>query len=227
MHRLRNLLRSIAKPFLWAGYRWYLSKDRWYHYAGLRIRVKKSVFHPGLLFSSNILLRFALRQELTGRSLLELGAGSGMLALAAARAGAEVTATDINRAAVESILESIDANQLEMSVLESDVFDNIPATHFDYIFINPPYYARPAKNNREMAFFCGEDFDFFKKLFAQLPDYIHQRSKVFMILTDDCELSVISSLAKQQHFSMAVVEAQSKWGEQNLIFRIRRADESG
>jgi len=218
LDKLRRQVRRFIQPLLWGFYRWYLSESRWYHYEGLKIRIHPSVFHPGLLFSTKILYHFAQTLPLKEKRVLELGAGSGMIALGTARQQAIVTATDINPAAIQSIEESCQANGLSIRVLHSDLFDDVPSTSFDYIFINPPYYPKDPGNNQEQAFFCGQEFEYFKRLFQQLPDYIHASSKVYMILTDDCDLARIQQLAKEGNFSMEVVQETRKWGELNLIY---------
>jgi release factor glutamine methyltransferase len=75
------------------------SERRW-RWRGLRLVAPIGVFHPGLFFSSGVLADHIERSELLGRRVLDVGCGSGLLSLAAARAGAIVTAIDINPAAV-------------------------------------------------------------------------------------------------------------------------------
>ena len=51
------------------------------------------------------------------------------------------------------------------------MFDKIEKVNFDYIVINPPYFPKNPKSEKEFAWFCGSDFEYFKKLFSQLKDY--------------------------------------------------------
>ncbi len=223
MKALRQLFRKIVQPFLWAAYRWYLSKPRWYTHQGLKIRILPSVFHPGWLLSTKVLVDFALAQQLKGQKVLELGAGSGLIALAAARAGAVVTASDINPHAVESIRESSAINKLPLTIIESDLFQHIPPQSFDYIFINPPYYPQQAQNHREQAFFCGADFEYFQELFDQLPSYLANGAMAHLILSEDCAIDTIHQLARERKLIWELVEQDKKAGEEQFIFALGTA----
>src|SRR5256885_8863379 len=67
---------------------------------GFQLSVFPSVFHPRYFGSSSILAQFIGSLDLRGKSFLDLGCGSGIVGMCAARAGARVTAVDINPEAV-------------------------------------------------------------------------------------------------------------------------------
>ena len=226
MNYFRQLFRRIVQPFLWLGYRWYLSKPRWYSHAGLRIRILPSVFHPGLLISTKVLLKFVLQQDLKNKRVLELGAGSGMIALASVRAGAIVTATDINPKAIASMKESSQKNGLPLTLIESDLFQNIPLQAFDFIFINPPYYPKQPNNHQEYAFFCGADFEYFRQLFSQLPSFLEEGTVVYLILNDDCAIETIRHLALEKSIAMPLLFQTKKIGEVQYIFGLEIRSQS-
>ena len=210
----------MAHPLLrrWAD--WYLSKPRVYTYKGLKVQLYPSVFHPGILLSTHILLEFVEKALHPGDTVLELGCGSGLIALMAARRGATVTASDVNPAAVRALKESASLNNLDIDVIQSDLFDQIPPTKFDYILINPPYYPKDPKNDKERAFFCGLHFEYFEKLFEQLPEFINEYTRVYMILSEDCDIGQIVKRANQNRLSMEKVHRLKRVGEWNFIFRI-------
>ena len=116
---MNNFVRTILRP-LPLLVRWYLSKKRIYRTHGLTIEVSPGVFHPGLFFSTEFLLQFISQKKLENKSLLELGAGSGLLSLKAAQQGAIVTATDISTKAVENIRSNSMINSIPISVIQSN-----------------------------------------------------------------------------------------------------------
>jgi release factor glutamine methyltransferase len=98
---LRTVLKHIVaytyKPLLVK----YLSKTRVYNWEDIKLLIPPEVFHPGFFTSTQLLLQYLKRFSLNERSFLELGAGSGLIAIYAAKKGAMVTATDISPVAYE------------------------------------------------------------------------------------------------------------------------------
>ena len=66
----------------------YLSRKRTYRYNGFRLEIPPEVFHPGFFFSTRFLMRHLAQFRLQNKSFLELGAGSGLIAIHAAKEGA-------------------------------------------------------------------------------------------------------------------------------------------
>jgi release factor glutamine methyltransferase len=220
--RIRRQFRRLTQPILWRFYKAYLARTRWFSYDGLSIKVAPSVFHPGLLFSTKILAKFALKLELSGTKVLELGAGSGLISSLMAREGFLVTATDINPVAVRSILETKAVNQLEFEVIESDLLEQIPLGLFQYILINPPYFPKVPTNDRERAFFCGANFEYFHRLFDTIGQYMGEQSVIFMILSDDCAIETMQEISYKNQFKWKLVHEEKVWGETNFIYEITR-----
>jgi len=100
----------------------YLSRKRIYNHNGFKLEIPPEVFHPGFFFSTKLLMQQLERFSLEGKSLLELGAGSGVISLCAAEKGAIVTATDINRIAVDQLKINAEKNGAKVNVLHSDLF---------------------------------------------------------------------------------------------------------
>jgi SAM-dependent methyltransferase len=79
--------------------------------AGFRLTVRPTVFHPRYFLTSEFFANFLSDIDLTGKRVADVGTGSGILALAAARAGAaSVVALDINPNAAKVAAENAHAN---------------------------------------------------------------------------------------------------------------------
>jgi release factor glutamine methyltransferase len=86
--------------------------------------------------------------------------------------------------------------------------------------INPPYYKKDPKSESEYAWYCGENLEYFSKLFLSLKNYVQSSSKTIMILSNDCDIEGIQKIASRNHFTLKEVERKKIFWEQNYIFEI-------
>lgn len=207
------------QPFLQRAYHIYFSQARTYRYNGLRFIVLPGIFAPHLTFSTKLLLQLLEGKQLEGKTLLELGCGSGIIAAYAASRGALVTASDINPLALENANLNAQRIQQPVKTVQSDLFTSLPNTPFDYIIINPPYYPKKPKNAAELAWFCGEDFDYFKRLFSQLARRESPRN-TYLILSEDCNLSYIAKLAEADGLHLMLQHTYQNFWEKNYLYHI-------
>ncbi|MCX5583248.1 HemK2/MTQ2 family protein methyltransferase [Streptomyces erythrochromogenes] len=94
------------------------------------------------------LLAAALAHEDLGfhTEILEIGTGTGALALHAATRGARVTAVDVSWPAVATARLNAWLHRLPLRVLHGDFEARTAGRRFDVVFSNPPYV--PAPDNR-------------------------------------------------------------------------------
>ena len=218
---MRKFFKRIVAFFLIPLTRWYLRKDRKFVYNGITTYVFPTVFHPGFFHSTRFILSYLSDEHLAGKSFLELGCGSGLIAIKAAKAGANVTASDLSLKAIENTKYNANLNHTFIKIVYSDLFDNIEKIPFDWIVINPPYYARKPESEQDLAWYCGEDFEYFKKLFASLNDYMHSQTQVVMALTKAADVDSIKKIAKDYNFGFELLKENSVFfDEKDFLFKI-------
>lgn len=217
----RDIFKPIFKRVVPRVFRWYLRKERSHTYEGVTVKVPPGVFHPGLYFSTHFMLDHLKGYELEGKSVLEIGAGSGLVSIWCGLQGAEVTATDISSAAIEAIGRNSNANNADIRIVQSDLFKELSAYPFDYIVINPPYYKGLPEEEEQFAWYAGPAYEYFHALFADLKQYRHSGSKVLMVISEDCDIPLIKDIGKLEHWSMEVAQTSRSWGEWLFVYELR------
>ena len=215
---LKNIVSRTYKPLLVK----YLSKTRQYRYKGISLSIPPEVFHPGFFFSTQMLLDYIQSMPLKEKNFLELGCGSGLISIVAAKQHAKVVATDINPVAVELLKKNSHDNTVEIEIILSDLFEKIPVQQFDIIAINPPYYKKTPIKHSDYAWLCGENGEYFSELFKNLENYIHPASEVLMVLFDGCDMDMINGYASANGFSLNCVREKQNMLEKNFIFKISK-----
>lgn len=217
---MRNFIKKIIYPFLKFGLKFYYLKPRKYCYEEICIKVHPDVFPPQLTFSTKILLDFIKPIDFNNKTFLELGCGSGIISLYASKKRAIVTASDVNKTALDYLEQNAKTNNLKIVTILSNLFESIKENYFDFIIVNPPYYPRKPKNIKEKAWFCGENFEYFEKLFSQLTKV--KFDNFYMILSEDCEIETIKKIAVKNEFEFNLVFQKNSAIETNFIFRIKK-----
>lgn len=214
--KIRSLLHPVLKPV----FQWYLSKTRTYTFKDISIKINPTVFHPGLFLSTKLLLKFLSGYKLKNKRILELGAGTGLISLHCAKQGAIVTATDVSRLALQNIKENAELNRLNITIIYSDLFANVSTHDFDMIIINPPYYPKKIETEKDYAWFCGENFEYFQRLFYQIKKQGNIHNEILIILSEDCEIPKIKVIAREHQLELVMLHEKKIFGEWNYIFHL-------
>lgn len=220
---MRKLFRKILFKFYRPYCVWVISRDRTYTYNGLTLKVPKGVFHPGLFFSTGFLAKELLKLELKDKEFIEVGCGSGLLSLIAARAGAAVTAIDINPDAVKATATNARTNNLALQAIESNLFDNIGNKKFDIVAINPPYFKKHPISAEAAAWNAGTGYEYFEKLFAGMHNHLNPGSRVLMVTSEDVDIDLINQIAGRNNFALKLHAQRIIMLECNYIYLIKPA----
>jgi release factor glutamine methyltransferase len=184
---------------------------------GLRLVVLPSVFHPRFFGSSKIFADYLRTLDLAGKRVLDLGTGSGILGLVASRAGATVTAVDVNPQAVECARRNAAQAGMAMECRVSDLFSAVAGERFDVVAWNPPFFPKTAGNAAEAALFAGENYSTIRRFAREVREHLAPGGRLLLILSEDLDLVTWRQIFEDHGFQLATRFEQSWGGEKMMV----------
>ena len=152
-------------------------------FMGLEFHVEPGVLIPRP--DTEILCEEALRRLVPGGHVLDIGTGSGALAVSIAKLAknAKVTAVDVSEAALAIARSNAENNEADVRFIKSDCFAALQGEKFDMIVSNPPYIDKEdmtqlmpeVLQEPELALFGGEDgLDFYRRISKEAGAYLEE-----------------------------------------------------
>jgi release factor glutamine methyltransferase len=170
--------------------------------AGLHLRVLPGVFNPALHFTSGALAELLKKPGVVkqGAKVLDIGTGSGVLAVASVLAGGGcVVAVDANPAAVECA--RLNARRYgvlgQVSVRQGDMFAPADGERFDLVIVNPPYFRGEPRDSAQRAYMAGADFQWIRRFGLGLPSVLAPGGKALMVVGDAAETVAILAVLRE------------------------------
>ena len=106
---------------------------------GLLLKVLPNVYAP-TYFTDSLWFAEQLPEIVKSGSLLEIGTGTGIIAISCATMGARVVCTDVNPIAVQNARINVRRYRLSVSVRKGNLYEPLrPKERFDFIFWAHPF----------------------------------------------------------------------------------------
>ncbi|MDE0741547.1 MAG: methyltransferase [Candidatus Poseidoniia archaeon] len=140
-------------------------------------------------------------------NVLEIGCGTGIISIHLAQRGHQVTAIDLNPKAIQATIFNAKNNNVNIEVLEGDLFNPVKNRKFDIIVSNPPYLPPTDEyNNPELALAVeggptGSEFTI--NLLTQAKKYLNPNGSIYMILSSrmkEFEVDWQRKIVKQEKY---------------------------
>lgn len=185
-------------------------------YKGLNFEIPYSVYLPD---EDSFLLAESAKKI---GNVLEIGCGSGLVSLAWAKKGNEVTGVDINEEAVKCSILNAEKNHISAKFFFSDLFSNVSGK-FDAILFNPPYL--PTTNEQKLAEPLNHAFDggldgrtVLDRFLNSFSSYLKQNGELFLIQSSLNNFESTKSILEDLGFILEI-EKQDFFFEKLYLIR--------
>jgi release factor glutamine methyltransferase len=223
----QGLLRRLMRGFIFLfSYHVVLSRKsiRTVQAGGFRLTVRPTVFHPRFFVSSERFAAFIDGLDLRGKRVVDVGTGTGILALAAARAGADsVVAADINPNASLNAEENARANGFggRVAGLCSNLLAALaPRPLFDVILSSPPKHAGEPRDLTDRGWHAGPAFRDVAALFDQARERLKPGGRLYVMVSSDSDLDLLGKLIDKAGFRAKLAHEYSIFIESFIIYEL-------
>jgi HemK-related putative methylase len=189
------------------------------HVCGMPLLVTPSVFNPRLLRTGAFFAaRIGAGLVRAESEVLDMGTGSGVCALFAARHARRVVAVDINPAAVRCAQINALMNQLHtrVEVRHGDLFGAVAGERFDLVFFNPPFVRAAPRSDRERAWRAS---DVAERFAAGLPGHLKPGGCALVLLSSFGDGAAFVHELARRGFTLTPWARRRYVGEHVVIFK--------
>lgn len=204
------------------------NENNFLKYNDLKIKLHPEVYEPAedtyLLVDS-----FDIKKD---EKILEIGTGTGLIALNCAKKGANVICTDINPYSLEITNKNIEINKNiikgSIEVIYSDLFSNIKNKEiFDIIIFNPPYL--PTSKDEivggsgwfDKAVDGGKTgLNVTKRFIEEINGHLKKDGSVFLIYSSLSDRNNLEKIIRDNVFSYDIVNKCFFETEKIFVYRL-------
>ncbi|MDN6258356.1 MAG: methyltransferase [Corynebacterium sp.] len=163
------------------AWQWHL-RGVWVEELGDHVHPDYGVFSPTR--SEYVGLVDRLADETSGRDVLEIGTGTGVLAAVLARHGARVTATDVSARAVTCARANLERLGVSAEVVEADLW--LPGQRAAIVVFNPPWLPGTPTSELELGIYDDRS-DALRRYLAGLAEHLTDGGEGWLVLSDLAE----------------------------------------
>ncbi|HEV3459664.1 MAG TPA: methyltransferase [Thermoanaerobaculia bacterium] len=176
------------------------------------------VFRSGAFLARTVAAAPAARQ---GARALDMGTGSGVGAVFAARRGFQVVGVDLNPDAVRCARANVLLNGLEerIEIRHGDLFGPVSGERFDLVLWNPPFFRGEPTSNFDLAWRAT---DVMERFAAGLAGVLAPGGAALVLVSTDGDAEGMVGALAAQGFALEVAARRHFGSEIMTVYRAGR-----
>ena len=183
-----------------------------FYHGDIILDVPETVYYPR---EDSLLLAKALENESLKKKVLEIGCGSGFLSIVMAKKGAEVTAVDGSKDAVEATRLNAKKNDVSLTCFGSGLFSSV-TSKFDLIVFNPPYLPDESNDATYSGGKTGRKV--IEKFIENTKDFLERDGKILLLISSLTGENEVIPLFHTYSFKTKVIAREKiPWEELMVI----------
>jgi methylase of polypeptide subunit release factors len=194
---------------------------------GLPFVILPEVLNPVVFRSGAFLARAVAGSPLTepapGARALDMGTGSGVGAVFAARRGFQVVGVDLNAEAVRCARANVLLNGLEerIEIRQGNLFAPVAGERFDLVVWNPPFFRGEPRGGFDQAWRAS---DVMERFAAGLPAVLARGGVALVLLSTDGDAAGAVAALAAQGFRLEVAARRHFGSEVMTVYAASRDD---
>lgn len=168
-------------------------------------------------------------ESLAFGKVLDMGTGTGIQAIAAAnnKNSRSVMAVDINKEAVLYVLDLCLNKKIPVTVVQSDLFENLEEK-FDTIIFNPPYLPNEdeedfklLESQQDCTLYGGkEGYELTERFLIQAKNHLTKGGQILLLFSSLTQKDVVDAILKREGYSFEQIDSMKLDFEELYVYRI-------
>jgi release factor glutamine methyltransferase len=154
-----------------------------------------------------------------GSTVLDMGSGSGVVGIVAAKWEARVLAVDINAEAVRCTRINAMLNNVDdrLEAREGDLFAPVRGDRFDVVLFNPPYFRGSPGDAHDYAW---RSEDTVERFAAELGEHLNPGGHALVVLSTDGETPAFLDAFRTSGLDIGVAARRELLNETLTVYRL-------
>ncbi len=162
-------------------------------------------------------------KENHGFSVLDMGTGSGIQAIAASKYAEKVVAVDINGKAIDKLNEKIKSLGLRnVFAVQSDLFSGV-SEKFDLIIFNPPYLPDESMDvfeGREALYGGEKGYEVIERFLEEAKNYLKGRGRILLLFSSLSNKIVVEGIMRREGYFFREIRRMKLSFESLYVYEI-------